>query len=248
MGWHRLEGKKFERLLVLEKVSLDIYKEKRWKCICDCGNYSYVRSNQLINRTTRSCGCLKKEINEEAAKKRFKDIAGHRFGKLIALERVLPPITRKQNKRVFWKCLCDCGNHHVVDGGELRNGSTKSCGCLKYKPYGEAAFNALYYSYKSSSNRRKNGNFEFTIEKEKFKELTKKNCYYCGKEPSTIARGDNGEYVYNGLDRVDNNIGYHLENIVPCCSECNFMKGAKKQEDFLNFIKRLIVHWKDKKI
>ena len=30
-----------------------------WKCICDCGNITYVTSERLQNGNTKSCGCLK---------------------------------------------------------------------------------------------------------------------------------------------------------------------------------------------
>lgn len=29
-----------------------------------------------------------------------------------------------------WTCLCECGQSTVVPGGRLRNGHTRSCGCL----------------------------------------------------------------------------------------------------------------------
>lgn len=31
----------------------------------------------------------------------------------------------------MWECLCICGETIVTSGSSLRNGSTKSCGCLK---------------------------------------------------------------------------------------------------------------------
>lgn len=31
----------------------------------------------------------------------------------------------------FWNCICECGTERVVCGVYLRNGSIKSCGCLK---------------------------------------------------------------------------------------------------------------------
>lgn len=36
-----------------------------------------------------------------------------------------------KKKRSYWLCKCDCGNDIVVSIGHLRNGHTKSCGCLK---------------------------------------------------------------------------------------------------------------------
>lgn len=59
--------------------------------------------------------------------KRAKDIAGHRFGRLVALE----PTDRRSGDSVVWKCQCDCGNisYHSLNG--LNKGTIKSCGCSR---------------------------------------------------------------------------------------------------------------------
>lgn len=59
-----LTGQKFGRLTAIEPA----YKEKGvyyWKCKCDCGNEVYVRKYLLLNGSTRSCGCLSKELKKE---------------------------------------------------------------------------------------------------------------------------------------------------------------------------------------
>lgn len=53
------------------------------------------------------------------------NIAGQRFGRLIALR----PI-RDRNGRLKWLCQCDCGNLHVVGKHDLVSGKVRSCGCL----------------------------------------------------------------------------------------------------------------------
>lgn len=55
------------------------------------------------------------------------DITGQRFGKLCVLER---DFDKNLNHKAYWKCLCDCGNIISVRGQDLRQGKTKSCGCL----------------------------------------------------------------------------------------------------------------------
>lgn len=35
----------------------------------------------------------------------------------------------------MWKCVCDCGSVVIVRGATLKNGDTRSCGCVK--SYGE---------------------------------------------------------------------------------------------------------------
>lgn len=54
------------------------------------------------------------------------DLTGRRFGRLVALERANSPSSGKR-----WRCLCDCGASPTVSGACLRDGNTRSCGCLK---------------------------------------------------------------------------------------------------------------------
>lgn len=52
------------------------------------------------------------------------DMVGKKFGRLTVLER-----SESRNKKTMYKCICDCGETRIVEGGNLRNGHTKSCGC-----------------------------------------------------------------------------------------------------------------------
>lgn len=54
------------------------------------------------------------------------DITGQMFGKLLVISRV----PNAKNGKAVWNCKCDCGNAVTVWGSNLRNGHTKSCGCL----------------------------------------------------------------------------------------------------------------------
>jgi hypothetical protein len=54
------------------------------------------------------------------------NIAGMRFSRLVALERV--GSCRKGG--ATWRCRCDCGAEVVAIGQNLRSGNTRSCGCL----------------------------------------------------------------------------------------------------------------------
>lgn len=56
----------------------------------------------------------------------IKDISGQRFGLL----RVLSLSVRRRGGYAFWLCECDCGRKAVKNGHHLRNGHTRSCGCL----------------------------------------------------------------------------------------------------------------------
>jgi len=107
------------------------------------------------------------------------------------------------------------------------------------KPNGLASFDATYNSYVKEAKDR---NLEWMIDEIIFRSLTSQNCYYCGKPPSQIRCKNsrmNGNYYYNGLDRVDNDKGYILENIVTCCKECNYAKRKMSKKDFLAMVKRI---------
>lgn len=54
------------------------------------------------------------------------DITGQRFGRLTAIRRVG---SNKFNK-ALWECRCDCGETRITITSHLRNGTTRSCGCL----------------------------------------------------------------------------------------------------------------------
>jgi len=57
--------------------------------------------------------------------KRFIDLTGRRFGRLS----VLRYHGRVAGRRHTWKCVCDCGAVRIVHGGNLRLGTSTSCGC-----------------------------------------------------------------------------------------------------------------------
>jgi hypothetical protein len=48
-----------------------------------------------------------------------------KFGRLTVMSKAT-----SRNKKAYWNCLCDCGNTKEVSATLLRNGKTKSCGCL----------------------------------------------------------------------------------------------------------------------
>lgn len=66
--------------------------------------------------------------------KNFKDITGQKFGRLTVIK-----ISHKNKQRKYkWLCKCECGNFLKVWGGNLKNGHTKSCGCLQQENRGQA--------------------------------------------------------------------------------------------------------------
>jgi len=132
-----LVGERFGRLKVLavdhKEYDSDGNTTYYWRCRCDCENEMVVRGTSLRNGDTRSCGCLQAEQSARRAKERTIDLIGKRFGLLTVIERV--ELDNDGLGVGKWKCLCDCGNIKITDGGSLRGGSVSSCGCLQQSKY-----------------------------------------------------------------------------------------------------------------
>lgn len=96
---------------------------------------------------------MPKLINEE----------GNRYGKLT----VCGHSRGKYDKygHYLWKCVCDCGNVCFVKGAHLRNGNTKSCGCLHSEALSERnekhglAGSRIYKIYKGMKRRCKSKSY-----------------------------------------------------------------------------------------
>lgn len=78
------------------------------------------------------------------------DLKGQRFGRLVAIKRLGNKITPRGNYMSVWACLCDCGKKSNVTLINLRNGSTKSCGCLT-----KEISSKLFTKHGFSSNRNR---------------------------------------------------------------------------------------------
>lgn len=184
------------------------------------------------------------------------DHAGRRFGRLVVVEYAGRKVTdpRRGCGYAMWRCVCDCGAESVVASRDLVDGSTRSCGCLFRETVvgrggwnlldaGESAFNQLFYAYQRSAKTR---GYEWALPRELFRALTSQPCFYCGAEPETKFRaavGTNGNYVGNGVDRIDNALGYTPENVRACCKVCNVAKGALSEDEWARWITRVYSHF-----
>lgn len=130
-----LAGQKFGRLTAIERTGEKKGTSFVWRCRCDCGKETMVTSNSLLSGNTRSCGCLR----EETKRSGFHDIAGQRFGRLLAVE----PVEKRSGGSVIWKCRCDCGreSEHAVKA--LVSGKAQSCGCSRLE--NDALQRTLHY-------------------------------------------------------------------------------------------------------
>ena len=151
------------------------------------------------------------------------------------------------NAGSHWLCQCQCGTVKTVRRNGLISGTSQSCGCFNTEmsrkkntlKNGEASFNKLYTTYRLAA---KEHNRVFELTKKELRKLTLANCHYCGSLPSNIKKKNSvlgQDYVYNGIDRKDNDIGYTVDNSITCCKFCNQAKHTHTYEEFMAWIDRI---------
>lgn len=182
------------------------------------------------------------------------DLKGQTFGRLTVIEEG----GRTPAKMVVWRCECSCGATIAVRASDLRTGHTRSCGCLQIeaikktglgnigrpstnrKPPGESALNELIGNYRHNAFRR---GVEWALSKDEAHELFQSICDYCGRPPQqTFKTNSYSEYLYNGIDRLDNYRGYTRDNVVACCWMCNRAKRETSETEFRQWIRDIVKH------
>lgn len=185
-----------------------------------------------------------------------KDMVGKKFGKLLVIGRATSPDSVR-TREVYWLCRCDCGSTKRVQGGHLRRGKIKSCGCLSIElvtkrnkervlDSGEANMNRLWVRYHRGARTR---GLSFLLERSEFEILVTSNCYYCKSPPSLKFKTSSkyyGDLFYNGIDRVDNAVGYIKGNCVPCCKQCNYAKSTLGRVEFYEWVSQVYLTLKER--
>lgn len=145
-------------------------------------------------------------------------------------------------KQSLWLFRCECGTEKELLLSPVKRGVIKSCGCITQDGVGagNASFNEVYNTYKHRAYKK---SIPFELSKYAFKDMTQRVCFYCGSYPNNkCSKSVNGDYVYNGLDRLDSSKGYTLDNIVPCCKKCNEAKMDSSLLDFYNWVQTVCEH------
>lgn len=94
--------------------------KKYYECRCDCGTVKEVYYRSIESGVSLSCGCLRSELSRGRAE----DLTGKKFGKLTVL-------CRDSGRDGYWVCECECGKRKSIVGKSLREGNTRSCGCIQ---------------------------------------------------------------------------------------------------------------------
>lgn len=129
-------------------------------------------------------------------------------------------------------CECDCGNKKVITGQRIRNGETKSCGCLsidltkkRNKKHGLAA-TPIYNTWSCIKSRCRNKNHR------SYKDYGGRGIDICDEWFNSFEQfyKDVGDIPKGmSLDRIDNNKGYFKEN-------CKWATKAEQSKNRRNTI------------
>jgi hypothetical protein len=152
----------------------------------------------------------------------FIDLIGQKFGRLTPIKNM----GTNKNKKHIWLCLCDCGKETIVIGNNIKNGRTKSCGCLnitktklrnienKYAKTHGYCQTTVYRSWHDILQRCTNPN------NNNYKNYGGRGIAVCDRWNSKKGGSfenfleDMGEPPTNKhqIDRINNNLGYYKEN------------------------------------
>ena len=130
----------------------------------------------------------------------------------IGCSKEFTPFDTHHNKDSM-SCKGCLEKQNVADSKRCKERDYKNEHCKNLEGY--------YKTYITDTLRRGHGDFQINFEE--FEKLVKSPCYYC-KEISQI----------NGIDRINNELGYTNDNCVAACWMCNRMKHFYHPEFFLN--------------
>lgn len=221
-------GERFGRWTVLSYSHTTPPQNHYFISHCACGTTRPVLINSLKHGLSVSCGCFIQTRPSGIQQRTIDKYVGKKYGFWTVLS-----YSHRLRKKVYFTCQCDCGTIKPVFIHDMRNGTNKSCGCYKPPcrlPPGEAALTILINVYRCAARKRGHA---FDLTRDEFRAIVSQNCFYCENLPSMQTRVieyNSSPFVYNGIDRVDNDLGYTFENCVPCCRSCNFKKGKITKE------------------
>lgn len=156
------------------------------------------------------------------------DIVGMQFNCL----KVVEFYGRNKHKKKLYKCLCTrCGNEKIMIGTEVKNGYSKSCGCLQrdsHKSKHGMTGTLIYNKWKGMKQRCYNPNYDF------YHAYGGRGIKVCDEWKDDFIRffKDMGNIPFEGaeLDRIDNNDDYKPSN----CRWVSHKENANNRREYKN--------------
>lgn len=125
-----------------------------------------------------------------------------------------------------------------------------SCGCYKVDRSkaanslapGESGRRRAVLNMKANARRR---GMTWELTEDHVRGLMERNCFYCGSAPGNVSSGRTGDFVYSGIDRIENAVGYLDYNVVSCCFQCNTAKLDLSLDGFRDWVLRVAARFYD---
>lgn len=197
------------------------------ECLCDCGSIVFVDKSSLRNGSSKSCGCL----NRELLSKRKCNLIGHTFNGCV-VNHESENIVHGGVSKTAWNCTCHCGNTFVSTSEHIKEGTIKSCGCKRWLK-GKDSPN---WVEGLDASLRSRDNAEYTQWRLKVYEKDNYICQCCGESKVKL----NAHHL-KSFTRFPE-VRYDINNGVTLCEKCHkeFHKiyGIRNftSDDFYEFI------------
>jgi len=229
-----LTGQRFGKLTVISRAESNSQNRAMWSCLCDCKKTIITTGWSLRRGSTKSCGCIGCE-----------NLIGKKFCRLS----VISKYGSNKHKKIVYECLCECGNKTKIIGSRLKNGHTKSCGCLHLE------------NIKNGTNTRhglsnhKLNNVWNSIKDRCFNKNNKDYKHYGGRGIIMCDEWKNDFKkfydwaILNGykkglsIDRIDNNGNYTPENCRLVTQKEQVRNTRINRKIEYNGDKKLIIEW-----
>lgn len=133
--------------------------------------------------------------------------------------------------------ICEiCG---VSETSRWRGNICNSCFCKLYRKNNIVARKnydkSVLRRYNKAQRKAKEREIEWGLSLEDYTALCNKPCYYCNNILGKIVE------CGVGLDRINSDIGYQLDNVLPCCQTCNIIKSDILSVDEMKQVAILII-------
>lgn len=182
------------------------------------------------------------QVRKPGFKPLFEDLSNKKFNMLKVTDESFVKGVGYKSKRL-WKCVCDCGNITTVSTNDLKNGHTRSCGCLKYKiqsesPVWQGYGNISKNYFTKIKNTAKKGDRKFNLNIKYLSDLFDKQHGLCALSGLKIDFGYGRSWRRNNtasLDRIDSSKGYIKNNVQWVHKDINRMKSNFEQNKFIQY-------------
>lgn len=221
-----LQIQKFNKENLIEMIECCGFSEKN---ISDKFKY-YVKGakdrHKLFNLTQKQCEKLFKEQCYYCGFKYEND------GYLLGIDRKNNNLGYLESNCVSCCSLCNYMKRTYTENDFINicEHILVYCGIIDGNLYPNIFENAKNISYKQYYENATRRNYSFDLSKEEFNIITTKECYMCGKR------------VSHGIDRINNDMGYCIENAKSCCKTCNFLKSDNDLKSILIHLIKIVNH------